>query len=219
MATNPIAPIEIEGMSTEQAGRITDRFQTRCRKEGNTLPKPIVQIILEDEGDVLAQEMFEVLRKRVERRANIIVRRVKVDRTRTTKEALTATGRKQYVTDEVVITMPKGNGEEVELHFFKPNLSERGGYISDDDLKKEFELRNLDPADPISIAAFNEADPVFADEKPHGTHWKNAEGKWRYAAFSRWGGERRVHVDQDGNGWHDYWWFVGVRKSPKPSAA
>ena len=96
--------------------------------------------------------------------------------------------------------------------FFKPDLSQHNDFISDDDLEKEFELRGLKPADPVSVAAVNEADPAFADEKPHGTHWKDAKGNWYYAAFFRWNGKRRVDVDRSGNDWDDRWWFAGVRK-------
>lgn len=139
-----------------------------------------------------------------------------VNRNRTQQEALDATTREQYVDRKVVDNMPKGEGEEVEVVFFKPDLSKRNGFISDDDLEKEFELRGLEPADPISVAAVNEADPSFADEKPHGTHWKNADGKWCCAAFHCWDGERIVGVlrDDDGwdDGWDDDWWFAGLRK-------
>lgn len=144
--------------------------------------------------------------------SDLIVRRVRVNRTRTGQEALDASGRKQYTDRSVVDSMPKGEGDEVEVVFFKPDLSERDGRISDDDLEKEFELRGLKPADPYSVAAGNEADPAFADEKPHGTHWKNADGKWCFAAFHRWDGERSVGVYRHDSVWDGFWWFAGLRK-------
>jgi hypothetical protein len=156
--------------------------------------------------------MFTLFRERAEVLSNLIVRRVRVNRTRTPQETLDATGRKQYTSREVVDGMPKGEGEEVEVVFFKPDLSERNGYISDDDLEKEFELRGLKVADPYSVAAVNEVDPAFADEKPNGTHWKNSDGKWCFAAFHHWHGERRVNVRRSGSGWSDHWWFSGLRK-------
>lgn len=117
-----------------------------------------------------------------------------------------------YVTDSVVDEMPKANTEKTEVVFFKPDLSQRNGFISDDDLEKEFELRGLKPADPISVAAVNEADPAFADEKPHGTHWKDAKGNWCCATFYRRHDEREVRVNRYDNGWSGLWWFAGVRK-------
>lgn len=97
----------------------------------------------------------------------LIIRKVKVDRSRTPQEALDATGRwVQYIDHEVADAMPKGDGEEAEVIFFKPDLSERNGVISDYDLEKEYELRGLKPADPYSVAAVNEADHAFADKMP-----------------------------------------------------
>ena len=211
MATT-IAPID--GMTSEQAGRAADRFQVRCRKEGSTLPKNMVQAVLEEEGDQLTDDMFTTLRTRVERRASVIIRRVRVNRTRSPQEILNATGRKQYTDPTVVDSMPKGEGEEVEVHFFKSDASayDKNGWISDDNLEKQFELRGLKPADPYSVAAVNEADPAFADERPNGTHWQNADGKWCYSAFFHWDDERGVDVDYYDYGWPGGWWFAGLRK-------
>ncbi|MDP3962308.1 MAG: hypothetical protein Q8Q03_00350, partial [bacterium] len=127
------------------------------------------------------------------------------------QQVLDATGRKQYLNRDVVATMPKGEGDEVEVVFFKPDLSNRDGFISDDDLEKEFELRDLKPADPVSVAVVNEADPALADEKPHGTHWKDAEGRWCYIVFHCEFGERVVVVYRLDGVWDDHWWLAGVR--------
>ena len=89
---------------------------------------------------------------------DVIIRRMRVNRSRSPQEALAATGRKQYVTDAVVAHMPRGEGDEAEIFFFKV-----GRWISDDDLEKEYSSRGLVPADPFSLAAVNEADPAFAD--------------------------------------------------------
>ena len=202
-----IAPI-----TAGQIGRAAERFSERCRVNASTLPKETAQVVLEDEGDVLAQEMFEVFRARIERRSNIIVRRVTVNRNRSQQETIEATGRAQYTDRKVVDAMPKGEGDEVEVVFFKPDLSERNGFISDDDLEKEFELRGLKPADPVSVAAVNEADPAFADKKPHSTHWKDAKGNWCYATFYRWRDERKVYIYRYDFDWDGVWWFAGVRK-------
>ena len=67
---------------------------------------------------------------------NRIARKVKVNRNRTPQESLDATGRAQYTDRKVVNAMPKGEGEEVEVVFFKPDLSRHNGFISDDDLEK-----------------------------------------------------------------------------------
>jgi hypothetical protein len=106
--TNPIAPIAtVETITTEQLGRASDRFIARCRKNAVSLSKDASQQVLEEEGDALAQEMFEALRKRVERRSKMIVRHVTVNRGLTPEQIIAATGRKQYVTAAVLQTMPR----------------------------------------------------------------------------------------------------------------
>ncbi len=155
----------------------------------------------------LASEQFGVFRKRIQAISDMIIHHVKVNRTRTPQAVLQATGRKQYVTEKVVESMPRGEGEEADIYFFK-----LGRYISDADLDKEYELRGLKPADPYSLAAVNEEDPAFADENPNSTHWKDADGNWCYAAFRRWYGERVVSVNHPYEEWDGGGWFAGLRK-------
>lgn len=96
---------------------------------------------------------------------DLIVRRVKVDRARTPRAVLAAIGRKLYVSDVVVGAMPRGEGDEAEVVFFKIDR-----LVSDVKLDIEYETRNLMAADPYSVAAVNEADPVFAGKHPNATH-------------------------------------------------
>lgn len=142
-----------------------------------------------------------------------IVKVVKVNRSRTVQEALDSTGRdEQFVNRTIASNAPKGEGDEVEIVFFKPDLSKHGGFISDDDLEKKFELHGLKPADPISLAAFNEANPTFADEKPHGTHWKDDKGKWCYLIFHFSNGERWVELAGHYTYWSGEWSFACFRR-------
>ena len=143
--------------------------------------------------------------------------RVKVNRNRTQRETLVATGRARYTDLDVVDAMPKGEGDEVEVVFFKSDPSTRYSW---DETVKDFESRGLKPADPVSVATVNEAYPAFADEKPHNTYWKDAKGKWCYAAFYRWDGERRVSVNHGSNGRSDNrWWSAGIRLPAMPTHA
>ena len=193
-----------------QIGKLNEKFAARLRKHNKELPSDIFQQLLSD--DTLIDEMFISVRKRIEVRSEFVTRTVTVNRNRSAKEALEATGRNQYITDSVAKNMPKAENDEVEIILFKI-----GRQISDNDLDKEYELRGLKPADPYSLAALNEADPAFADEHPNGTHWKDADDKWCCAVFDRWLGERFVRVDRDGNDWDDCWWVAGVRKSTSTS--
>lgn len=199
-----------ETTTVGQIDKAVANYRALLEKHSREFEAGAVQMVLGQSE--LAGEQFAVFRRRAEAVSNLIVRKVKVNRSRTPQEALNATGRKQYTDRKVVDSMPNGEGEEVEVMFFKPDLTERNGQISDDDLEKEFELRGFKPADPISVAAVNEADPAFADENPHGTHWKNADGEWCFAAFDRWRVERRVSVDRHDGGWGVSWWFAGFRK-------
>ncbi len=191
-----------------QIGKLQELLGAGLRKSG--IPSEATQTVIEQQGDLLVGDMLSALRSRVEANSAMIVRHTTVNRTRPPQEALKATGRKQYVTDSVVATMPKGEGETTEVVFFKLDL--KGGYLSNEELAKEYEKRGLNPADPYSLSAMNEADPAFADTHPNVTHWKNAQGKWCYAAFSRWYVDRYVYVGQSDDGWRDGWWFAGSRK-------
>jgi hypothetical protein len=192
-------------MTDGQIDKAVDVFRSQLRKHSYELPSDAVQTALGQ--DELGGELFTTFRKRVDANSNQITRRVKVDRTRTSKQVLDATGRNKYTDDKVVDAMPHGAGNEVEVCLFK-----LGRYVSDAYLDKEYALRGLVPADPYSLAAVNEVDPAFADQYPNGTHWKDAKGNWCFAAFVRWGGERNVLVGRHGDGWGDDWWFAGLRK-------
>ncbi len=187
-----------------QIGKLQELLGARLRKSG--LQSEPVQQVLANQGDAIADEMVAAIRRRVEAASDMIVRHVKVNRSRTPKEVLKATGRAQYVTDSVVKAMPRGEGDEADVHFFK-----LGRYVNDADLAKEYELRGL-KADPYAQAAVNEDDPAFADDHLNGTHWKDADGNWCFASFYRWHGERRVRVHRLDCSWYDDWWFGGVRK-------
>ena len=197
-------------MTDGQIENAVNKLRDAMRKHRSEITSGVAQQVLGVEN--LGMMMFTPFRECAEVVSNIIIRKVKVNRSRSPEATLVATTRVQYTDRKVVDAMPKGEGDEAEVVFFKLNLSKRNGCISDDDLEKEFELRELKPADPISVAAVNEADHGFADKHPNGTHWKNADGKWCFATFSRLGGARRVNVDCGGGGWCDDWWFAGLRK-------
>lgn len=196
-----------EPITDGQIGKLNQNVTARLLKHKAELPSDIFQQVLGD--DTLLDEIYTSIRKRVEAISGLIVRIVKVNRNQSPKEMLKATGRVEYTDDSVVKTMPKGEGEETEVFFFKV-----GRQINDNDLDKEYELRGLKPADPYSQAKVNQDDPAFADTHPNGTHWKDKDGKWCFCTFRRWNDdERSVGVHRRGRDWDDGWWFGGVRKS------
>ncbi len=144
---------------------------------------------------------------------DLMIHRVRVNRSRTAQEAINATGRRQFTDTNVVHDMPKGEGDEVDIVFFKPEPEEytSPGHISDEDLEKALLRRNY-ANDPLAVVAVNEADPALADERPHATHWKDSKGNWCYATFRHWDDGRGVRIYSGLGGWDSHWWFAGVRK-------
>jgi hypothetical protein len=203
-----LPPSVVEVVTTEQLGRAADRFITKCRKNEASLPKNLSQQVLEEEGDQLAQEMFDAFRKRVERRSKMIVRRVTVNRVLTPEQMIEATGRRQYVDKNILETMPRNGAgiEEVDVYFFNP-----GRYLTIDEQERELAAMGLDP-DYYAQIQVNIDDPLFADEHPNGAQWYKKDKQASFFAFSRDGDGRHVGVYRYGLGWDGCWWFAGVRK-------
>ena len=171
-----MSPSETETKTTTagQIDKAVGLYRALLEKHSKEFDSETVQLVLGQSE--LADEQFQLFCARVEAQSNILVRHVRVDRSRTPKKVLDATGRAQYTEGDVVKGMPSGEGDETDVYFFK-----LGRNISDDDLEKEYALRGFKPADPYSQAAVNEADPAFADEHPNGTHWKDDKGNCFFA--------------------------------------
>lgn len=195
-----------EPITEGQIGKVNELMRAGLLK-AKPLKDPS-QDVIEHQGVALIEKFVAVFIEMVDAVSSMIVRHVKVNRDQSPKKVLDATSRKQYVNDSVVAEMPKGDGEETDVFFFKLDR-----YISDNDLDKEYELRGLKPADSYSLVSVNENDPAFADTHPNCTHWKDKDGKWCFVAFDRWNDdERYVLVNRGGGGWGGGWWFAGVRK-------
>lgn len=133
---------------------------------------------------------------------------VEVDTTLTNRQAVEATDRVLYVNDGVLSEAPRGTKVKQTIYLFK-----KGSKISCLRREEEFNKRNLEEADLLTISAFNKAHPEFADNRPNSIQWKNSKGEYCYAAFRRfWSDWRYVDVFQYDRGWDARWWFVGVSK-------
>ncbi len=187
-----------------QAAKFLDIQLAKLRKSG--LPVKETQQVLETQADEIADEFVASVRKRVDAISDMIVRRVRPRRTHSLEAVLNQTGRKQYVNKDVLQTMPRCEGEEVDVYFFSLKR-----FASPQKVAKAYAIRGLKP-DPVAQARVNEDDPAFADEHPNATQWQDADGRWCYAAFLRWRGGRGVDVDRSGLGWRGDWFFGGVRK-------
>jgi hypothetical protein len=205
-----------ETMSASQC--ITDgQIDDATAKFRDTLCKHREEFGSEPSQEVLSLEnigtrLLQPFRDLVEVRSNLITRSWTADRSLSSMDLLKATGRKLYVNDRVVASMPRGTGTNGRTRFFKLDLSKRDGFISNADLDNEYDLRGMDPEFPDTLAEINRADPAFADAYPNATQWMDSDGKYCCALFYRWDGGRRVNVCRDGRGWDGRCWFAGRSK-------
>lgn len=129
-------------------------------------------------------------------------RRISVNRGRTVREMLDATGRRQNCDSTVFASMPRGEGPYAAVTFFELECD-----ADDDEAEKQYRRRGLKAADPYSLAAINEQDPAFADTYPNATHWRmpgeprelhprhvEAWGTMTFYVYTD--GSRRVNVQQ-----------------------
>ena len=194
MTTN----VRTQSITNGQIGQINDRLATKFRESG--LLSEAVQKVLKMPGNAAIDEMVTVFRKHVEAQSDIIIRHVRVDRTRTPMEAINATGRKKYLNDDVVATMPQGEGDEVDVYFVPTKRFVPVGEVP------AFLAQHGLVSDPRAQVAVNEADPAFADKYPNGSQWGNN----CCLTFSRWDDERRVRCFRDDVVWFDGWFLSGV---------
>jgi len=197
-------------MTSGQIDRACDILRAKLTKHASEFSSGAVQLAFGQSE--LSAEWLAIFRKFVEMFSSMIVRHVKVDRSRSSEQVIDATGRVKYVDGKVVKSMPRGTGEEKDIHFFKPAPEEydHDGWMSDEAFEVALARRKLIATDPYSLAKVNEDDPSFADEHPNSNHWKDADDKWCFVAFRRWRGERCVIVGRDGGDWDDGWWLAGV---------
>ncbi len=204
MATAVTPSDESKTTTDGQIDKATANYRALLVKHAREFDSEALQTVLGQPE--LAQEQFEVLRRRVEVISEMIVRRVRVNRSRTRSEAIAATKRAECTDSVVVAEMPQCEGEEADVYFFPLKK-----YTGVGDVQKALDEHGLKP-DPYAVVAVNEADPAFADKWPNGTQWLDKGGKYCYVAFGRWIGGRGVLCDRFGSGWNGYWWVGGVRK-------
>ena len=205
MAQTMTPSAQAQKISNRQIEKAVDILRASFRKHRSEFASDVVQQVLGDKN--LGPKLLAVFREAVEEISKMIVRNVKFNPARSNQAILEATRRRQWVDDDVVAIMPRGEGEEGDVYFFKV-----GRLISDDDLEEEYDRCGLKPADVDRISAVNQDDPAFADDHPNCTHWKDKNGKWCYLAFDRLLDGRGLDAGRGDSDWRGYWWFAGVRK-------
>ncbi|OGG60356.1 hypothetical protein A3C89_03830 [Candidatus Kaiserbacteria bacterium RIFCSPHIGHO2_02_FULL_50_50] len=151
----------------------------------------------------------------VDQRAKYIVRTAKVHahRSLTPKQVFDTTKRRQHVNEAVRDAMPRGQGEVVTLHYFRPRPEayDKNGWLSPAALDAEYAYHGI-VVDIEAQAIDNAANPELADTMPNVCQWMDGSGKHCCAKFGCWDGERRVLVRRSEDGWLAPWVFAGVRK-------
>ena len=198
-------------MSDGQIDDLANKLRDAARKHRGEIGKDPAQAALR--SDNVGMMLFVTFRSLAEEISKQIVHIVAVNRKRTPKAALNASGRNLYVTDEVVKAMPRGTGNKVRIVYFKPDSSAyKNGWLSCEALDAEYKKRGLIP-DPQAQIDDNAANPEFADKTPNACQWKDEDGNWCCATFGRWNVERSVGVSRNGYDWDDFWSFAGVPAS------
>lgn len=135
-----------------------------------------------------------------------------INRSQTITEAIDATEREQYISNEVVKEMPRNKeyGDSVELKFLEPNGRSRtrkevNNWYTDNDLI----------ADPDSLLECVTQNLDAADDQPLACQWKDKKGKYCYLLLDYCRLGRRVIVDRTDHSWLDGYRIVGIPKNPK----
>lgn len=188
-----------------QINKAVGNYRALLEKHAGEFPSEAVQTVLG--MSELTNEMFDLFRKRVEVMSNLTTRHVRVDRTRTPKEAINATGRvKWYIDEQALADMPTEGKEQDDVVVFELDYDP-----TVDELDREYEARGL-RTDPLALAQLMVDDPAFADKRPVAVQWRDKQGRACYADFSRWCGKRGVRVDRSGRWWNRHYRFAGVSK-------
>lgn len=192
-------------ISKGQAGKFADLLVAALAKSG--MPSAETQRVLEHQGATLVAQFIAQVQAKVDQVSKIVRRTVAVDRSLSPQAAISATDRRQYVTDNVLASMPTGTADTVPIEFIQ--LPKWMDDAAADALLAE---QGLVAVDPFALAALNAVEKDFARRHPCFTHWQDANGKWCCAAFGDWRVERGVYVDRRNGGWGGDWWVAGVRK-------
>lgn len=129
-----------------------------------------------------------------------------INRSRSLREALEATGRRLYVDDGVATTMPCLEEREVTRWIFELDYDPTHAQLD-----AEYKLRGL-KADPLGLAKVLEDYSTFDDERPVVCQWDLGEdGLSSFMLFAHHGHEQRVIVERHDFRFSRFCRFAGVR--------
>lgn len=162
----PILPA-VEGvipMTDEQIAQAVEVFRSKLRENRGEFDSEAACYALR--AGVVGGDLLGAFRRHVALNSGMMVRRVTVNRDLTPQEMLVTTGLNIVCADgEILSSMLRGCGNEVDVYFFK--VSKVSRWISNDNLWDEYMLRGLKP-DMYAQAAVNASDSTFAESYPNG---------------------------------------------------
>lgn len=100
----------------------------------------------------------------------VVMCRIKVDRSLSPSQMLHATGRMFCTNSSVVDSIPLCQGEDVNVYFFRCLSRRHGEPLCQKQVALEYKRRGLIP-DVYAQAAVNKAYPRFADDYPNAVAW------------------------------------------------
>ena len=141
----------------------------------------------------------------------IVVRDVNVDRKLPPTALPASIKRNQLIEDdEVLWQLPRGEGENVDVYFFRSKVAARYTLASDREIDAELEERGLVPADWYSLSEVNKKLQTFADEFPNCTHWQDPRGVWYFIGFSTFCGWPTMRIESSDKPFGKNWWHAGI---------
>lgn len=197
--TKVMTPSEVKVATAKQINKAVANYRAMLEKHASEFQSVPLQMVLGQPE--LAKAQFELLRARVDAMSEIIIRRVKVDRSLTPQQVVDATGYAQYVNDEVLATMPTGEGDEAEVWFIPTKH-----YVPISEVPAFLAQFGLVP-DPRAQAAVNKEDPAFVDK------YQNNNSLWGDSCclvFYLWGSKRCVSCHRRVGGVYAGQWLAGV---------
>ena len=164
-----VTPLPI---SNEQIAKLNDLLAAALRKKG--MPRHAVQEIIETYGGIVARDWVTRLQQYIDSKAEMPIRYVTVDRSRTFEQAARAAGGKDYIhLPEIVGVPPVGEAVDMTVVFFQAP-----SHCTLVELEQYYDALGLVSADPLSVLAAYEAELGFLDNRRVVTHWKDENGDW-----------------------------------------
>lgn len=197
--------VTLSQMTTGQIDKVVSSFRALLEKHSKEIDQDLAQKALGDKR--LVDDMVSTFYRYVDLERPMIVLNAKVDISLNPAQFLaTIDAQKNFGLEDLKL-MPRTKISEVEVCFFKLHR-----YVSNESLDEEYELRGLDPADPISQIAVNIANPWFIKKHSNATQWN--PGLDNYFSTIMWGfGKPVINIGVSNTvGFGNHWWFAGIPK-------